>query len=254
MEQMVWKISLWWEEKRKWRVQLLTALSSFALWKSARAAGRRGLVEHISPSAGQACGMGGDAAGRAGGRQGWGQAACAHRQSGASHSTDMHLNYSVNSRVTSQSVSAICLTAALRVPQAQEAADLRLARTTVVSISGCCSGLPLVGVSVSWIQLPLTSMVWGTLATSVRPLCLSVFIARALCRSSHFHQLLLSPAPCWSDRALHTREVTACSHTRSVTLRERVTSAWSIFTVFHWKVHFFMIISYWFYFQPVYSK
>lgn len=190
---MVWKISLWWEEKRKWRLQVLTALSSFALWKSARAAGRRGLVEHISPSKGVWDGWG------CWGQAGLGAGSLCSQAVGVSLSVDVHVNYLVSSRVTFQSVSAIYLTAALLVAQAQEVADLRLARTTVVWISGCCSGLPLVGVSVSWIQLPLTSVAWGTLATSVRPLCLSVFIARALCRCQEH---TFPPAPPLSCSAL----------------------------------------------------
>lgn len=50
----------------------------------------------------------------------------------------------------------------------------------------------------------------SSLSVSIAELCADV-------RNTHFHQLLLPPAPQRSAQALHTCEVTACSHTCSVT-------------------------------------
>lgn len=126
--------------------------------------------------------------------QGWGQAGqgtgnlCSPetRQSAITQHR-VHVNYLVNSGVTFQSVSAM----SLLLRGYPGAADLPAARTELRP-ELLCGLLSLVEWHLWDPAASLTTVAWGTLATSVWPLCLSVFIARAVCRCQ---QQTIPPAP-----------------------------------------------------------
>lgn len=134
-------------------------------------------------------------------------AACACFGAGSQESpgTDVHVNYLVNSAGTFQSVSAM----SLLLWGCPEAADPPVARTELRhELQGAALQCHLGGVS--WIQLPPSSVAWGTHATSVRPLCLSFSAHSQSCVQMSGANI----SPSSFSLLLHTDPTRHCTHVR----------------------------------------